>query len=188
MEAIRAYLHTLVTMSDEDWDYFSSLLKRITIPKKQLLLQPGQIEKHLSFIEEGTVRLFIPDIANDITFGFCFEQQFISGYDSFLTQTPCTYAIETLKTSTLWQLSYTDLQKVYAHTQIGNTIGRLTAEQLFLQKSTRELSFLTQTAEQRYLQLFKSRPNVIKEIPLKYIASYIGVTPQALSRIRKRIS
>ena len=188
MEDIRAHLHTLVTMSDEDWYYFSSLLQKVTIPKKQFLLQSGQIENHLSFIEEGTVRLFIPDITNDITFGFCFEQQFVSGYDSFLTQTPCSYAIQTLKTTTLWQLSYTDLQKVYANTEIGNTIGRLTAELLFLQKSTRELSFLTQTAEERYLKLFTSRPNVIKEIPLQYIASYIGVTPQALSRIRKRIS
>jgi hypothetical protein len=66
-------------------------------------------------------------------------------------------------------------------------VGRFISEKLFLIKSKREQSLLNETSEQRYLNLFKDRPNVIKQIPLKYIASYIGVTPQALSRIRKRI-
>ena len=72
--------------------------------------------------------------------------------------------------------------------KIGNTLGRLSSERLFLIKSKREQSLLNETAEERYLNLFKERPNLIQQIPLKYIASYIGVTAQALSRIRKRIS
>lgn len=87
----------------------------------------------------------------------------------------------------LWSISYSELQKVYKTTSIGNTVGRFISEKLFLIKSKREQSLLNETSEQRYLNLFKDRPNVIKQIPLKYIASYIGVTPQALSRIRKRI-
>ena len=67
-------------------------------------------------------------------------------------------------------------------------MGRKNAEQLFLIKSKRELSLLNNTAEERYLELFTERKNLIKYIPLKYIAAYIGVTPQALSRIRKRIT
>jgi len=59
---------------------------------------------------------------------------------------------------------------------------------MYLRKSKRELSLLSQTAEERYLSLFSDRPKLLKQIPLKYIASYIGVTPQALSRIRKRIT
>jgi DNA-binding MarR family transcriptional regulator len=70
---------------------------------------------------------------------------------------------------------------------MGNLFGRLAAESLFLEKSKRELSLLTNTPEQRYLNLFTEHPELIRKIPLKYIASYIGVTPQALSRIRKRI-
>lgn len=80
------------------------------------------------------------------------------------------------------------MQEIYKETQIGNTIGRQASEELFLKKSQRELSLLNETAEQRYLKLFSEQPELIKEIPLKYIASYIGITPQALSRIRKRIS
>ena len=83
--------------------------------------------------------------------------------------------------------SYKNLQEVYKKTSIGNTLGRLSSERLFLIKSKREISLLNETAEERYLKLFDERPELIKEIPLKYIASYIGVTAQALSRIRKRI-
>jgi len=88
----------------------------------------------------------------------------------------------------LWQLTFEDLQEIYRATEIGNVIGRHASEDLFLKKSQRELSLLNQSAQQRYLDLFEEQPELLKNIPLKYIASYIGVTPQALSRIRKRIS
>ena len=88
----------------------------------------------------------------------------------------------------MYSISYQDLQEVYETTQIGNLIGRLTAERLFYIKSKREQSLLNETPEQRYLNLFKERPELIHVIPLKYVSSYIGVTPQALSRIRKRIT
>ncbi|GGX23176.1 hypothetical protein GCM10007384_25480 [Aquimarina muelleri] len=112
----------------------------------------------------------------------------MSAYDSFLTQNPSEYQIETLSDTVLWRLTYGDLQDVYAQTKIGNIIGRITAENLFLIKSQREQSFLNNSAEKRYIDLFTERPQLIKEIPLKYIASYIGITPQALSRIRRKIS
>jgi hypothetical protein len=79
------------------------------------------------------------------------------------------------------------LQEVYKKTTIGNLIGRLTAERLFLIKSKREQNLLNLSAEERYIRLFKERPELLKIIPLKYISSYIGVTAQALSRIRKRV-
>jgi len=188
MHSIKTYFEQLVDISDKDWLLFSSKLKRNSYKKKTTLLKLGAIENQLSFIEKGSLRLFIPKEENDVTFGFSFKNQFISAYDSFLTQTPCGYQIETLTETTLWSITHTDLQDIYKQTDIGNTIGRITAEQLFLIKSQREKSLLNETAEKRYLNLFTERPQLLKEIPLKYIASYIGVTPQALSRIRKRIS
>lgn len=117
-----------------------------------------------------------------------FDSNFFSGYDSFITQRASSYSIETLTPTTLWRINYADLQTIYQETEIGNFIGRQASEALFLRKSKRELSLLNETAEQRYLNLFTEQPNLIKHIPLQYIASYIGITPQALSRIRKRIS
>lgn len=189
MEQIKAYLDQLATISDSDWNFFTSRLQRRLIPKKTVFLKHNEVEHHISFIEFGVVRLFIPkdDPEKEITFGFSFKDQFISAYDSFLTQKPSAYQLQALTETSILSITYDDLQEVYQTTQIGNLIGRLTAERLFLLKSKREQDLLNLTAEQLYIKIFKERPELLKVIPLKYISSYIGVTAQALSRIRKRV-
>jgi CRP-like cAMP-binding protein len=189
LEQIKTYIDQIATVSKLDWDFFKSKLQRRIIPKKTIFLKINEIENHISFIESGVVRLFLPkeNPEKEITFGFSFKNQFVSAYDSFLTQKPSLYQLQALTEISILSISYKDLQEVYQTTQIGNLIGRLTAERLFLIKSKREQNLLNLTAEERYLNLFKERPELIKVIPLKYISSYIGVTAQALSRIRKRL-
>ena len=189
MHQIKAYLDQLATISNFDWNFFKSKLERRVISKKSIFLKVNETENHISFIESGIVRLFIPNDnpEKEITFGFSFKNQFVSAYDSFLTQSPSVYQLQALTDITILSLTYDDLQSVYKSTQIGNLIGRLTAEGLFLIKSKREQNLLNLSAEERYLSLFKERPELLKAIPLKYIGSYIGVTAQALSRIRKRL-
>ena len=189
MQQIKVYLEQIATISKLDWDFFTSKLQRRVIPKKAIFLKINDIENNISFIESGVVRLYIPkeNPEKEITFGFSFKNQFISAYDSFLTQKPSAYQLQALTETTILSITYGDLQAVYKTTQIGNLIGRLTAERLFLLKSSREQNLLNLTAEERYMKLFKERPELLKVIPLKYISSYIGVTAQALSRIRKRL-
>jgi CRP-like cAMP-binding protein len=188
MEQIRHYFEDNFNLTDSDWQLFSSKLVKTEFQKKQLILKAGQTENYLSFIEKGIIRFYIPKEDNDLTFSFSFDNAFVSAYDSFVTQLPSTYHVETITNTVLWRLTYNDLQEIYSKTEIGNVIGRHASEELFLKKSNRELSLLNDTAEQRYLKLFSEQPKLIEKIPLKYIASYIGITPQALSRIRKRIS
>ncbi|WP_299430401.1 Crp/Fnr family transcriptional regulator [uncultured Maribacter sp.] len=188
MEEVRKSLDTISKLSDADWEIFSSKLKKYEIKKGDALLKAGNLERYLSFIIEGSARIYIPKIENDVTVRFVFENEFVSSYASFLNREPSIFQIDAMSTVVVWRLTYADLQDIYKETVDGNSIGRVTAETLFLAKSKREASLLTRSAEERYLNLFRERPNLIKEIPLKYIASYIGVTPQALSRIRKRIT
>tara|TARA_B100001057_G_scaffold275849_1_gene276138 strand:+ start:232 stop:816 length:585 start_codon:yes stop_codon:yes gene_type:complete len=189
MHQIKLYLDKIASISNSDWNFFISKLHRRIVSKKSVFIKVNQIENHISFIESGIVRLFIPreNPEKEITFGFSFKNQFVSAYDSFLTQLPSNYQLQALTETTMLSISYKDLQSVYKSTQIGNLIGRLTAEDLFLIKSKREQDLLNLTAEQRYLKLFEERPELLESIPLKYISSYIGVTAQALSRIRKRL-
>ncbi len=188
MKQIREYFERTVQLTDKDWQLFSSKLVSREFTKRTIILKTGQTENYLSFVEKGIIRFFIPKEENDLTFDFVFDNGFLSAYESFLTQTPSTYQIETLTETILWSITYHDLQDIYRESEIGNTIGRLASEDLFLKKSKREFSLLSDTAEERYLKLFEEQLHLIKQIPLKYIASYIGITPQALSRIRKRIS
>ena len=188
MQQIRAYFEQGVQITDEDWELFSSTLVRREFPKKTILLKAGAQENHLSFIESGIIRFYLTAETNDFTFGFAFAGNFVSAYDFFLTREPSTYQLETITDTVVWSITYKDLQAIYNDTAIGNKIGRLASEDLFLKKSKRELSLLRDSAEERYLKLFTEQPHLLQHIPLQYIASYIGITPQALSRIRKRIS
>ncbi len=188
MNEIRKFIDTISPMNDSDWAFFASKLQEVRLEKNTTISKIGKIENYLSFISKGIVRLYIPKEESDLTFGFVFDNEFVTAYDSFLTQSPSDYQIETLTETFLWKISIEDLQEVYNKTNNGNIIGRKMAEKMFLIKSKRELSLLNKTAEERYLDLFSSRPKLLQQIPLKYIASYIGITPQALSRIRKRIT
>ncbi len=188
MEEVKKFLESIYPINSSDWDFISSKLYEEKFKKKSTLVKLGGIENHMSFLSEGIVRYFIPKEESDLTFGFLFENEFVTAYDSFITQTPSQYQIETLTNAIMWRISFEDLHDIYEKTESGNFIGRRMAENMFLIKSKREISLLSKTAEERYTDLFRERPNLIKQIPLKYIASYIGVTPQALSRIRKRIT
>lgn len=190
MEQIRKHFEGTIQqrISDKEWTFFVSKLSRQTFPKKHLLLKVGQIENYLSFVETGVIRYYLPKLENDLTFTFVFDNSFVSGYDSFITRQTSIYQIEALTEVRLWRLKYDDLQTIYKETKVGNLIGRKASEDLFLKKTKRELSLLNETAEERYRNLFTEQPHLLQQVPLKYIASYIGVTPQALSRIRRRIT
>ncbi|WP_430615395.1 Crp/Fnr family transcriptional regulator [Flavobacterium sp. JP2137] len=188
LRQIRENLEKWHPIPDADWLFFAQKLVEVRLAKKALLLECGQVEGYLSFVESGLVRLVIPDQGAGQTFGFVTEGEFLCAYDSFVWQSPSDYQVETLTEVVLWRLNFADLQQIYRETTVGNTLGRRIAEGLFLNKSKRERSLLVDTAAQRYERLFVEKPQWIQRIPLKYLASYIGISPQALSRIRRRIS
>ena len=187
MNEIRKFIDQISPVNDSDWNFFSSKLQEVNFKKNTTILKIGKIENHLSFISKVIIRYYITWEKCYLNYGFVFNYLFVIAYDSFLTHSPSEYQIETLTETTLWRISSKDLQEVYEKTINGNIIGRKMAEKMFLLKSKRELALLSKTAEERYLDLFSERPKLLQDVPLKYIASYIGVTPQALSRIRKRI-
>lgn len=187
MGYLREYYERIVKLKDSEWEFIAAHFDRKIFDKNEIITKLGETENYLSFIESGIVRFYIPNDENELTFNFSFDKEFTCAYDSFLTQTPSVYVLQALTETVVWQISYNDLQKVYAQTKVGNYLGRFASEKLFLAKSKRELSLLKYNAKERYLRLFSEQPDILKFIPMKYIASYIGITPQALSRIRRQI-
>ena len=187
MEIFKEYFKDVVEFDTELFDAFTEKLTLKTYPKKTTILNIGEIENHIWFIQSGEVRFVVPTNEEEMTFGFAFSHEFFSAYDSFITQTPCAYQLRTISETTVYKISHLDIESLYTQFQNAAKIGRQMAEASFLRKKKREMAFLFQSAEERYLELFTSKPTIIKNMPLKYVASYIGVTPQALSRIRARI-
>ncbi len=168
------------------WLLFSENMEKSEFRKKDFLLKEGEIENYLSFVEKGVARTFTTKNEKDLTIKITFENSYLSAYDSFLKRKPSQYNIQALTDLNIWRISYENLQKIY-QIPLGNIIARKSTEALYLEKAERELSLLYETAEERYLNLFSKNARLLKQVPLKYIAQYIGITPQALSRIRKRI-
>lgn len=187
MGHLREYYERIIKLQESEWEFIAAHFDKRVFDKNQILTKQGETKNYLSFIESGIVRYYIPRDENELTFNFSFNKEFTCAYDSFLTQTPSEYELQALTETIVWQISYNDLQNVYSQTQAGNYLGRFASEKLFLTKSKRELSLLKYNATERYLQLFREQPDILKFIPMKYIASYIGITPQGLSRIRRQI-
>lgn len=187
-KTFRLFLEQFFPLSDTDWLVFEANLISRTFSKNEIFLEVGQVENYVSFIEQGIVRYFIELEEKEMTFEIAFPESLASAYDSFLLQEPSRYNAQSLSHTVMKSISHANLQEVYAQTSAGNLVGRKASEELYLRKNKRQLSLLKDRAEKRYLDLLANDVRLVQQIPLKYLASYIGVTPQALSRIRKRIS
>ena len=180
--------YPFIEVSDEEWDYFSSKFEYHEFPKGTKILEQGKIENYLTFVEEGLVRSFLITADHkDRTLRFTFPGNFVSGYSSFVLQKPSEICIEVLSDMKCWRISYSDLQHCYTRTLESNKLGRISAEFLYVLSSSREISMLTMSPEERYLELLNTSPEWFQLVPLTHVASYLGITPQALSRIRARI-
>ncbi|WDF47529.1 cyclic nucleotide-binding domain-containing protein [Chryseobacterium sp. KACC 21268] len=189
MEFMKQFLReNNIPISDENWAIYSAKNVRKEYKKKDLILKKGAVENYLSFVEEGTARLFFMKDGRELTTRFVFRHNYLTSYDSFLQRSPSRCTVEALTDMVVWQIHYDDLQEVYRTSSVGNLIGRITVEQIYLAKSNKEFSYLSESAEERYLKLMKEHPELFQLVALKHIATYLGITPQALSRIRRRIS
>lgn len=183
----RKNFNDLAAVSDPDWHIMAQRLEKVTYRKKAIILEYGAVEDHISFINKGIVRYTYRKAEQDIAFNFYFPNTAFSAYDSFLLRAPSSYQIQAVTDVEVLRISYEEMQAVYRESGVGNIIARKIVEGLYIAKVKRELSLLTEDAETKYVRLLKDWPELVKELPLKDIASYIGITPQALSRIRRTI-
>jgi CRP-like cAMP-binding protein len=186
----RSHLKKFVVFTDEEWEVFTPHLYRRSIPKKEVIISGDKTCNEIGFILKGACRFYLVKDGVEISNYFCFQNELISSYGSFLKRQPGGITIEAMEDTDLICLSYASLQTLIADERIMykmERFGRMVAEYLILCYEERVLSFLTQSPEQRYLQLLEQQPAFLQLIPQHYLANYLGVTPVSLSRIRKRI-
>lgn len=187
MNKLRTHLENHLTISDQDWHVIEQRLVTGECSKGRLLTSLGNTENRVYFLLDGAIRLFYEKETKDITINIVFPNSFISSYTSYLTRMPSDFILQALTSCEYIYIEHQDLLEIYELTECGHQLGRILTEQLFLYLSHRENAFLLKSPTQRYLDLFEEQPMLIQEIPQKYLASYIGITPQALSRIRAKL-
>jgi CRP-like cAMP-binding protein len=157
------------------------------VPKKFRLIEEGRVAKELYFINKGLLRLFYSKEGEEITAFIFQEGLFGSAYDSFVSQSPSNQSLETLEDSELLVIEKEQMDELYKKLPIMNTITRKIAEQRFINAQRILSSFILDSPEERYRKFEEDHRDLIQRVPLHYIASFLGVTPVSLSRIRKRL-
>lgn len=180
-------LSQFVSLEKAEQDAFLSKLILKSFPRKELILREGEVCRYAYFINKGCLRYYYNVEGQENTAQFFFENGWYTDYDSFLTGKPTHQNIETLEDTELLLLSSHDLQQLYISIPKFERFGRLMAENAFLGIRQRSEMLENLTAKDRYLNLIKERPKVFERIPQHYIASYLGIKPPSLSRIRKQI-
>jgi CRP-like cAMP-binding protein len=158
------------------------------VAKGGFFLRPGEVSRKVAFVVQGVFHNFRSRDGQEHTFYFGREQEFIGDYSSFLPAQPAVHAIQALEPARLLTISYDNLQRLYREVSQGERFGRLVAEMLFTDVLKQLTSFYEETPEERYARFVRTYPDLQQRIPQYYIASYVGVKPQSLSRIRSRVS
>ena len=178
----------LVHLEAEEWAAIRICIKERSFKKGAFLCREGQVEDYLSVIYEGTCRGFYNKAGEEISVAFMFANDYVSAYYSFLSRRPSLMAIQALSPVTVLSIGKTDLDRLCDTYKNAERIGRLNAERIYRRKEEREISLLTLSATERYLELRNRNPNLLQQISLKHIASYLGIQPASLSRIRKQLA
>lgn len=180
-------IQSFIDVTPKEIDDIKRLWKEKSIKKGELFLEEGKVCKHVGFIVKGIMRYYINQDGEEKTYAFAQESSFVCNNESFIPQIPSTKIIQALEDCDILQISYDDLQTFYKSIKHAERFGRLVIEQVFIQTLQDLSSFYTDTPEIRYEKFIYKHTDLQQRISQYHIASYVGVKPQSLSRIRKRI-
>lgn len=157
--------------------------------RDEFLLRAGDKEEYLYYLDTGIVRLFYDDSKTDMgrTLNFFFPKQFVCGYASFKKLLPSNVNIQAIEKVKAYRIHREKFFSLLDNDKTYMSVATEILNELFINRINKETFRLSLSPEEKYKYLLKNEPHIIQTIPLKYIASYIGITPQALSRIRKHI-
>ncbi len=172
----------------EQKQFSLSKLKKRKLDAMELLLREGEVCEFEAFIEEGILRSFYKKNEEERINQFFFEGQWASDYQSFISQLPSKASIQALESCELLVVSKKDIDILGEQLPNWDTLAKTFFEKLYLKKEKRTASLLLESAEEKYLAIVNDQPQLIHRIPQYYIAQYIGIKPESLSRIRKKLT
>jgi len=193
MRQFKEFISNIIDIDENEWLEISSISKKVSFKKGEIINKDGDIFKNILFINFGIIRSYLIDSnGRDFTWHIHYtgdkatmKNLFVVDYASFTRQEPSKLFFEVLKTAELIAISYPSLESLYSSSEKWQRLGKIMADTAYYITHHRTMSLLTETAEVRYERLLRENPTLLQLVPQYYIASYLGITPQSLSRIRK---
>lgn len=178
-----------MTLTADEKDQLIDIIRITRFRRRQFLDQPGFVSNHRNYVVKGSFRSFFVDQeGKDHTVQIAIEDWFVSDFYSYITRTPATLYVEALEDSVLLQMSHGDIEGLCQKIHNLSEYFRITTERAFAFSRNRALSNLSKTAEERFLEFSKMYPGMVQRVPQKIIASYLGMSPEFLSKIRSQIA
>lgn len=178
-------LDTLIAklQTDNQWEKYQHCFKELTVPSKTVLLKEGETSKHVYFIRKGCLRLWFNNQGRDVTFQFFFENQAVS---TLLGRKPSFCSLESIEPSSITLIKIQDFKIIMQEIPELKDGFLQIALQRLEDYSMLFLSRIKDNPQKRYADLLKEHPEILQRIPQHYVASYLGITPVSLSRIRNK--
>jgi CRP-like cAMP-binding protein len=182
------YFDKFLPLNEEEKSFVEEAFKERRIKRRQFILQEGEIAIYNTFILEGCFKMyFIDDNGKEHNLQFAIENWWIGDIASFFSEEPSNLYIEAIENSVILQIKKEDQLKLFVDYPKFNRIFRVLAENAMVGLQKRTIQNISSTAEERYLDFVKRYPQFFNRISNVQIASYLGVTPEFLSAIRKKI-
>ncbi|MBE9462886.1 Crp/Fnr family transcriptional regulator [Dyadobacter subterraneus] len=188
-QVLFSHIQNKVSLTDEEKETIETFFISKKLRKRQYLLQEGEVCKYLSFVVKGLLRSYNVDDKGDEHMNlFGWEGWWVSDFKSFLSGTNAVFNIDAIEDTELLMISLENYEALTLKVPIMDRYFRILYQNSLVTKEQRLMSSITHTAEEKYLQLADSHPTIIQRIPQNLIASYLGLAPETISRIKKNIA
>ena len=187
-EGLYKVVNRMVPMEADALKAYTDKLTVRKLKKNETLWNIGEVCKEVGFITKGGMRYFFYRDGEEVTGQFFFENTFVTIYASLITEKVTEIAFQALEETEVLMISKASLHKLFDEYKSWERFGRLMAEHNIVQMVTVRASLTSATPKEKYLQLLKERPKVIERVPLNIIASYLDITPEHLSRVRREVA
>ena len=189
MQALINYFQKYLPFNAEENELITSKVTLRNIKRKQMILQEGFVCKHYFFVITGCFKMYaVDEKGNEHNLQFAAENDWIADIGSFHSEKPSKLFIEAIEQSVILQIEQQDLYFLYTNIPKLNIIFKVIIEHKFIELQNRVLQNISSTGQQRYLNFMEQYPNLASRLPNTQIASYLGITPEFLSKIRKELS
>ena len=184
---LKEYCKRTVPLTDNELKLIDKYFDPSLLAKKDFLLTDGKICNFIAFISEGAIRHFHLKNGIEKTCDISFANSWVTDFQSFSHGTSCIMNLQALENTTVLVITKKNLSELYKACSKYETFGRLMAEQVAQRATDIAMSLSSDKPEERYLRLIKNHPDIFQRVQQKYIANFLGISPESLSRIRNRI-